>query len=79
MLSFFYHFFLYIELVKPDSRAGARLLWQPYFLSAECAYPIKEQLPYYTKRPQALHRLATTAIQDSISLFAINFNHNPYK
>lgn len=41
MLSFFYHFFLYIELVKPDSRAGARLLWRPYFLSAECAYPIK--------------------------------------
>ncbi|EFC94621.1 hypothetical protein CLOSTHATH_07196 [Hungatella hathewayi DSM 13479] len=33
----------------------------------------------YEKRPQALHRLATTAIQDSISLFAINSNHNPYK
>ena len=25
----------------PDSRAGARSLKRPYFLSAKCAYPIK--------------------------------------
>ena len=25
-----------IESDEPDSRAGARLLWQPYSLSAEC-------------------------------------------
>ena len=29
------------ESGEPDSRAGARLLQQPNFLSAECAYPIK--------------------------------------
>ena len=29
------------ESGKPDSCAGARLLQQPNFLSAECAYPIK--------------------------------------
>ena len=29
------------ESGEPDSRAEARLLQQPYFLSAKCAYPIK--------------------------------------
>lgn len=43
--SLLYHFiFLYIELVilfLPTCAFLARLLWRPYFLSAECAYPIK--------------------------------------
>ena len=29
------------ESGDPDSRAGARSLKRPYFLSAKCAYPIK--------------------------------------
>ena len=29
------------ESGDPDSRAGARPLKRPYFLSAKCAYPIK--------------------------------------